>query len=113
MNCPHCGAGKKEGFVIFEESQRVLCRRCGLGMGENGVSITGDITKGRHTGKKGYFEKVSRVLFAVFFAATVILIVIGMAYSIPGYPSAMFRTDRVAKIALAEQSKIWHSVFQK
>ena len=97
MNCPHCSATQEEGFVV--KRWGACCRRCGFGM-----------SKG--TRKDTWLERFKGVLLVVLFTATVIITVLSMAYSLPGYPSAMFRTDKIAIIAKAEQSKIWHSVFK-
>jgi hypothetical protein len=92
-NCPNCGADKTKGFI--SEKWGICCRYCGLGMSVE---------------KKNSKKNIRSSFSLVMLLATAILIVTGMAYSIPGYPSAMFKTDRVAKIALEEQSKVFEGL---
>jgi len=98
--CPNCGAGQEQGFASYSWGK--ICRRCGYGITINGK---------RYLPSRG--KRASQASFAILFAAAIIVIAVSIAQNMPGYTSAMFRTDKVARMAMTEQSKIWHSVFQK
>jgi uncharacterized protein (DUF983 family) len=104
MNCPNCGAGQELGFASYRWGK--ICRHCGYGMTFNGK---------RYLPGRG--NRASQAFFAIVFAVAIIIIAASIAHNTPGpmfsHTSTMFRTDKVARMAMTEQSKIWHSVFQK
>ncbi|OGZ32983.1 MAG: hypothetical protein A2V69_03630 [Candidatus Portnoybacteria bacterium RBG_13_40_8] len=116
-NCPHCGAGQEVGYIV----KMRLCRRCGFGMTFDGKKYLPkghlSVSEGYLPGRPGRFEKIGQASFAILSAVAIIIISTSIAHNTPGttfsHTSAMFRTTPVARMAMTEQDKIWHSLFPK